>query len=252
VSRLAAVMWSAALVVACKDKPAPVAVPAPQAITSPAARDPVAVAAPQPDTTPHIQPAKAVAWHKPTRAPNGQEQVLAGTWVAKVGDYASRSAVMADKIMFSLDSNNPDLVSNTLTAIENDKRVASSCVWLELRPDFTGIRRECAVVNGEESALDQNDPMTGEKHDFGTKLEWFIDDSDKNKLKIHFADDMLVPARRDGKLVMLVFRTWWLQLDKADTKGGDNHFLVKEWFPEHDYQLPTEYSYMIAAGNYLH
>jgi hypothetical protein len=29
------------------------------------------------------------------------------------------------------------------------------------------------------------------------RREWFIDEADNNKLKIHFADDMLVPAKRD-------------------------------------------------------
>jgi hypothetical protein len=234
---------------ACNNsKPQQVEVPA----ALPATGSNVGVAAPHHDDTARIPPAKAIAWQKPARPPSDQERLLAGTWVAKVGDYASRSAVMGDKVMLALDSKNPDLVSNVMDAIEKDNKLASNCVWLELRDDLTGFRRECAVVNGEPSALDQNDLATGEKKDFGTKLEWFIDEKDKNKLKIHFADDMLVPARRDGKLVMLVFRTWWLQIDKADKAAGDNNFLVKEWFPEHDYALPTEYTYLIASGQYLH
>jgi hypothetical protein len=211
----------------------------------------VAVVAPGPNAAPRIPPAKQITWQKPTRAPSDQEQLLAGTWVAKVGDYASRSAFMADKVMFALDAGNPDLISNAVAAIEQDKKLANNCIWLELRTDFTGFRRECAVVNGEPSALDQTDFQTGAKHDFGTKLDWFIDATDKNKLKVHFADDMLVPVKRDGKLVMLVARTWWLQLDKPDKAAGANHFLVKEWFPEHDYQLPTEYTWQVASGYYL-
>jgi hypothetical protein len=248
--RLALVL---ALVACGKSTPERVAVTAPATIASGAVTGSnVAVAAPEPDTALRIQPTKQIAWQRPTRASSDQEQLLAGTWAAKVGDYASRSAVMADKVMFALDGNNPDLISSAVDAVEKDKRLASNCVWLELRPDFTGFRRECAVVNGEPSALDQTDFATGEKKDFGVKLEWFIDANDKNKLKIHFADDMLVPTKRDGKLVMLVFRTWWLQLDKPDKAAGDNNFLVKEWFPEHDYELPTEYTWFVASGRYLH
>jgi hypothetical protein len=243
-----------ALVACGKSSPEAVAVAPPATIATGAVAatgSNVAVAAPKPDTAPRIPPTQPVAWQKPTRAPNDQEQLLAGTWAAKVGDYASRSAVMADKVMFALDAKNPDLFSNAADAIDKDKRLASNCVWIELRADFTGFRRECAIVNGEPTALDQTDFQTGAKKDFGTKLEWFIDSADKNKLKIHFADDMLVPAMRDGKLVMLVFRTWWLQLDKPDKAAGDNHFFVKEWFPEHDYQLPTEYTWQVASGYYL-
>jgi hypothetical protein len=242
-----------AVLPACKDRSSPRPVDVPTAATrADAGPKNVAVAAPSPDDTPRIQPTRQIPWHRPTRAPNDQEQVLAGTWVAKVGDYASRSLVMADKVMFALDPRNPDLISNAVDAIEKDKRLAASCVWLELRPDFTGFRRECAIVNGEPSALDQNDLQTGAKKDFGTKLEWFIDAADQNKVKIHLAEDMVVPARRDGKLVLLVFRTWWLQLAGADKSAGDNNFLVKEWFPEHDYELPTHYTYYIASGGYLH
>ena len=229
-------------------KPQPAAAPPPEIPTG----SNVGVATPHHDDTPKVAPAKQVAWQLPARAASDQEHLLAGTWVAKVGDYASRSAVMGDKVMLALDPKNPDLVSNVTEAIEKDNQIASNCIWLELRDDHTGFRRECAIVGGEPSALDQNDLATGQKKDFGTKLEWFIDDKDKNKLKIHFADDMLVPARRDGKLVMLVFRTWWLQVDKADKAAGDNNFFVKEWFPEHDYALPTEYTYFIASGQYLH
>jgi hypothetical protein len=241
--------------VACKARSSPQPVNLPPSSLgggSPATGSNIAVAAPRSNDASRVQPTKQIAWQKPTRPPNDQEQLLAGTWAAKVGDYASRSAVMADKVMFALDTKNPDLISNTLDAIEKDHKLASNCIWLELRPDFTGIRRECAVVKGEPSALDQTDLSTGAKKDFGTKLEWMIDGEDKNRIKIHFAEEMLVPARRDGKIVMLVFRTWWLQLAGADKAAGDNNFLVKEWFPEHDYQLPTQYTYFIASGQYLH
>jgi len=235
----------------CKDHSVSEAVP----VSAPAAigtGSNIAVATPHAaDRSTWKQPAKPVPWTKPTRAQNQQEQLLAGTWAANVGNFASRSVAMADKAVYAIDRKNPDLISNALDAIEKDNKLATNCVWVELRPDFTGFRRECTVVNGNASALDQTDPMTGKKSDFGTKLEWFIDETDKNKLKIHFADDMLVPAMRDGKLVQLVFRTWYLQLDRADETAGANHFKVKEWFPEHDYTLPTEYTWDIESGSYL-
>ncbi|MEO8553699.1 MAG: hypothetical protein ABI678_27185 [Kofleriaceae bacterium] len=233
--------------VACKDHSSP----EPPPVTIHTGSN-IAVATPHAaDRSSWKQPTKPLPWSRPQRAASQQEQLLAGTWAANVGDYASRSVAMADKSVYAIDSKNPDLIGNALDAIEKDNKLATNCVWVELRPDFTGIRRECTVVNGNASALDQTDPMTGKKSDFGTKLEWFIDDTDKNKLKIHFAYDMIVPAMRDGKLVQLVFRTWYLQLDQADEAAGANHFKVKEWFPEHAYALPTEYTWAIASGSYL-
>jgi hypothetical protein len=235
-----------AAVAACDKKPEP-------AVSSPpiATGSSVAVAANKPaDRSSWIQPAKQLPWQRPTRAASQQETLFAGTWAAKVGDYASRSVVMADKVVLGLGSNK-DFTANVVDAIDKDNKVSTNCIWVELRPDFTGFRRECAVVNGEPSALDQNDLMTGAKRDFGTKLEWFVDEQDTNALKIRFADDMLVPAVRDGKLVQLVFRTWVLRLDQPDKAAGANYFKMKESFPEHDYALPTEYSYYIASGSYL-
>ena len=194
-----------------------------------------------------VKPAKVVPWTKPSRAPSDQEALLNGTWAAKVGNYATRSAYMADRTVYALDAGK-DLVKGAVDAIAADNKLASTCIWLELRPDLTGIRRECAVVNGEPSALDQTDYATGKKSDLGTKLEWFIDDKDGNKIKIHFADDMVVPALQGGKLRTLVFRTWVLKIDK---KVGDNLFEVVETIPEHDYTLPAKYAYYIAAQSFL-
>lgn len=195
-----------------------------------------------------IKPVKKAEWAFPNREPSDQEQLLSGTWAGTVGKFASSSAYMADRVMFSLDGSNADLVSNVMQAIEKDAKLASNCIWLELRLAGNGIRRECAIVNGQPSALDQNDPVTGKKTDLGVKLHWFIDGTDANKVKILFDDDMVVPAVRDGKIVKLVFRRWILQLSKS---LGDNRFTVKEWFPEHDYALPVEYEWQIASGGFL-
>jgi hypothetical protein len=211
--------------------------------------DDVAVAAPTGAShADWIRPTKHVAFIKPTRPPNDQERVLGGTWVAKTGDYATRSAFMADRQMFALGAGSGALVDKALDALAHDDKIASNCIWLELRPDFTGIRRECAIVNGDPSALDQTDFTTGKKIDLGTKLEWFIDESDRNTVKIRFAADMIVPAMRGGKLRQLVFRDWWIALHK---QVGDNLFAVTERVPEHDYTLPTEYSYEIAPQRFL-
>jgi hypothetical protein len=240
----------ALVVTACRDKPAPVPAPEAKRELTGAYKtgDNIGVAAPSGAShADWIGPAKQVPFTKPTRARNSQEDVLYGTWAAKVGDYATRSAFMADRVMFTLEGSGKDLVTKITDAIANDNRLATSCIWLELRPDFTGIRRECAVVNGEASALDQTDFQTGAKKDLGTALEWYIDDK-TGRIVIHFAADMLVPALRDGKLRSLVFRTWVLQIGK---KVGDNTFTVTESFPEHDYTLPTRYAYEIVPQRFL-
>ena len=231
---------------ACKDKPS--AQPTEPLPTLPKG-DSVAVAAPTGAShADWIKPVKQVPWTPPSRPPSDQEQLLNGTWAGTVGDFASTSTFMADRVMFSLDGSNKDLVSNVLQAMEKDQKLASHCIWLELRPDLGGIRRECAIVNGQPSALDQNDVVTGKKSDLGVKLHWFVDGDDVNKIKIKFDEDMVVPALRDGKLVKLVFRQWILQFDK---QLGNNHFTIKETFPEHGYELPTHYEWEIAPGGFL-
>ncbi|MCA9673669.1 MAG: hypothetical protein H6708_31125 [Kofleriaceae bacterium] len=210
--------------------------------------DNVAVAAPSgAGHADWIQPVTPVPWTRPDRPRNASEEALYGTWAARVGDYATRSAFMADRVVYALDGTNPDMLGQITDAIAHDDRLASACIWLELRPDFTGIRRECAIVNGEPSALDQNDPITGAKKDLGTPLEWYFDDT-AHEVVIHFGADMVVPALRDGVLRTLVFRTWRLRLGD---KVGDNTFTVTETLPEHDYVLPTAYPYEIFPQSFL-
>jgi hypothetical protein len=230
---------------ACKQsKPVPAA--SPEGIPK---GDTVAVAAPTASKYERVPPAKQVAWTRPTRTPSDQEQLLAGTWVATVGEYATRSAFMADRVVFGLDAKaGGDLVDAVTKAIAADNKVQTNCIWLELRPDFTGFRRECMLVNGSPSALDQNDPMSGAKKDLGTRFEWFSDASDRNAIKIRFADDMVVPAAGPSGVRQLVFRHWTLRLSAG---AGDGGIAITESFPEHDYTLPTTYSYVIKSGAYL-
>jgi hypothetical protein len=211
---------------------------------------PMGVLAPSGQHADRIRPPKQIAWTKPTREPNSQEAVLAGTWVATVGDYATRSAYMADRVAFAFaPGKTQDVPQAAVEALAADNRISSSCIWLELRTDFTGIRRECMIVNGTPSAMDQNNIATGAKSDLGTRLEWFIDEADKNKLKIHFAADMIVPAPGPAGMRQLVFRHWTLTF--AGEGEGENRFPISETIPEHDYEVPTRYVYEILSGAYL-
>ena len=244
---LGTVFWVAAP--ACKGEPKP-------EISKAGARSTPTgqlVAAPAPAATnvERVPPPKPSAWTRPSRPASDQEQLLAGTWVATVGDYATRSRFMADRIVLALESQGKgqDVVESVVTALAQDDKLSTACVWLELRVDFTGFRRECALVNGVASAMDENDLVTGAKSDLGTKLEWYIDEADRNGIKIHFAADMVVPAPGPAGLRQLVFRDWTLRLGAPSS--GENRFTILESVPEHDYELPTHYVYQIASGSYL-
>jgi hypothetical protein len=253
-ARMKRLLLVAMACVACKEKSAPVRVyepPPPGWPGSAAGSDTVAVA--KPTAASHadwIKPAKPVAWQKPARERNPSEEVLYGTWVARVGEYGTKSAFMADRVVFQVNAKpGQDNISAITDALMNDSRIAgANCIWLELNADFTGIRRECMIVNGEPSALDQNDVMTGQKKDLGTRLEWYFDSAKPPALKIHFAEDMVVPALRDGKLRSLVYRDWWLHMGKS---VGENKFEITESFPEHDYELPTKYAYEVFPQKFL-
>lgn len=199
-----------------------------------------------------VPPAKPIAWSPPKRPPSDQEQLLAGTWAATVGEYATRSKYMADRVVFAFDAKDKgkDLVGAIVTALENDSKVSTNCIWLELRTDFTGIRRECMLVNGSPSALDQNDAITGAKSDLGTRFDWFIDSADKNAIKFRFHADMVVPAAGPTGIRQLVFRHWTMRFDTTSSKG-ENRFSMIESIPEHDYTVPANYVYEIHSGAYL-
>ncbi|MBS1117777.1 MAG: hypothetical protein H6Q90_5 [Deltaproteobacteria bacterium] len=244
-------LLAAVACVACKQsKPEPGTAPSsfPSTISR-SGSDTVAVTAPRPDPADRIQPVKRLAWQRPARERNASEEILYGTWVAKVGEYASRSMFMADRVMLEVKARpGQDGISAIADAIAKDNQISSSCIWLELAADFSGIRRECMIVNDEPSALDQNDLATGAKQDLGTRLEWSFDATKPATLKIRFLGDMVVPAMRDGKLRQLVYHDWWLRMGK---EVGDNKFEVTELFPEHDYELPTKYHYEIMPHRFL-
>lgn len=239
---------------ACKEKSRAVPLdPAPDPLGSATIRnDMAAVAAPSGAKVDRVPPAKQIAWTPPKRLPSQQEQLLAGTWAATVGEYATRSKYMADRVVLAFDPKDKgkDLVGAVVTALENDNKVQTNCIWLELRTDFTGIRRECMLVNGSPNALDQNDAITGAKSDLGTKFDWFIDSDDRNAIKFRFHDDMVVPASGPTGIRQLVFRHWTLQFDTT-VPSGENRFAMVESIPEHDYAVPAKYVYEIHSGAYL-
>jgi len=213
--------------------------------------DPITTAA-EPRPTPPKKVAeplshRAPARKGPPRPLTTSEKALVGTWVATVGDYAPRSAFMADKVMLALGgSRKKDFVSSTLEAIKRDDRVRTNCVWLELFDDLSGIRRECALVNGQASALDKTDPLTGKKTDLGTHLRWSYDQKQRT-VQIDLDADMIVPLADEKGVRKVRFRKWQLAFGEKRAKG----FKIKETIPEHSYTLPVQYVYEIFPGRFL-
>lgn len=195
-----------------------------------------------------VAPVKQVAWKLPGGPLSDPERAVSGTWIAKVGDFATRSAFMADKVMFGFGGKKKgqDFVAATIEAIEKDDRVKTNCIWLELFADRTGIRRGCAIIGGEPSALDKTDPFTGKKSSFGTHLQWYFDLPSK-QVRIRFDQDMLVPTVADGGSRFLRFRHWSLSFGKKDGNG----FQMKENLPEHEFSLPVQYTYEVFPGSFL-
>lgn len=241
----------AVIACACENSPQPVRTePVPAAELMAKTATPAMAAAIAATAAPKIEsiaPKKVIAWQAKSGPLADPERAVVGTWVATVGDYASRSAFMADKVMFDLrGGGKSDAISAIADAITNDNRVQTNCVWLELFETRTGIRRECALVGGQASALDQTDFFTGKKSDLGTKFEWSWDEKAK-VVRVLFDADMLVPAS-DGKAIHnLRFRHWVLAFGEKSGEG----IKIKESIPEHDYQLPVQYVFEIFPGRFL-
>ena len=223
--------------VACKRE-------APQPIEAPPPVVTATIAAPPARAS--IPPKHEVPWTPPKGPLTAAEQPLPGTWVATVGDYAIRSAFMADKVMFGVPKREGDAISAIADAITNDNRIKTNCIWLELQPERTGFRRECALIEGQPSALDKTDLFTGQKSDMGTAFDWYWDDA-TNTVRIRFADDMIIPASDGKQLRDLRFRTWVLAFKQRSGEGIE----IAESIPEHDYELPVKYIYQIFPGAYL-
>ena len=69
-----------------------------------------------------------------------------------------------------------------------------------------------------------------------------------NAIKLRFTSDMVVPAAGPDGMRELLFRHWTLRLSAG---AADKGIAIRESFPEHDYELPTTYSYEIHSGAYL-
>jgi hypothetical protein len=189
----------------------------------------------QAEQAPLPPPGPPAATHELT----SEERALVGTWVAEVDARATRSKTIADMVMFGLQPGR-DLVTGTMEAIESDNRVATSCIWLELYEDLTGFRNECALFNGEPSALDKTDPLTGKKSRFGVAFDWKLQGK---TVAIDLGEPLLVA--REGTDVEV--KRWNLTLGQ---KRGDAT-RVEEGFPEHDFILPVQYPWEIYPGSFL-
>ena len=238
-------LWLAGVSVSC-NSPEPAAPPHP--LTAPAAR-PVAPVKPRAVPAPPLSPvAAAVAprqelpWKGPAGAITKVEALYVGTWVATVGDYATRTAFMADKDTAGVTP------AGALAAMAKDDSVKTHCVWMELRKDHKGVRRECALVSGKPTMLDLTDPISGQKHDAETPLEWYFDGAAK-AVQIRAGSDLFVPAPDDHRAGsrLLRFRRWTLTPGRKADQGIE----MQEAVPEHGYTLPARYVYEVFMGHFL-
>jgi hypothetical protein len=196
--------------------------------------------------TPVVAPTKAIAWTVPHGPPPPIEKEFAGTWVASVGELATRTAHMSRSK--AIKAEGAKTVGDLAEAIEKGESLKTNCIWLELYDNRKGVRYECGIINGTPSALSLANPLTGEKVNSQVNLEWYLDAASR-EIRIRYDDDMRVPAvdPQTKKLRELSFRHWVLKLEKA---VGDN-IEVQESIPEHDYELPARHVYEFFAGKFV-
>ncbi|MEM9195130.1 MAG: hypothetical protein AAGF12_38515 [Myxococcota bacterium] len=185
-----------------------------------------------PPTTPPEPTPRTIG--EPPRPLTEDEKAIVGTWVTEVDSRATKTALGANNVMLQLQPGQ-DLVSGVMDAVENDRH-PPACVWLELFGDLSGFRNECAVQNGEPSALNRTDPFTGRTSPLGVGFRWEMADGEVQLTM----DEPLTVEGPDGPLEV---RQWHLER-RADGR-------VHESFPEHDYELPVEYTWEIHPGAFL-
>jgi hypothetical protein len=168
------------------------------------------------------------------------ETLLAGTWVAKVGSSAPRSSAVDGKVMLGIEPGQ-ELVPGVMKAIDDDKQVSTACVWLELYENLHGFRNECALMNGEPSALQKNDPFTGAAQPFGIAFTWR---HDGNAVVIDYAEALLAPDGKGGSLRITTAR---MGLEP----GAGPKFRVTQTFPEHPDLPPQIDEFEIMSGAFL-
>ncbi len=174
------------------------------------------------------------------RALTDSEKVLAGTWVAKVGAAAPRSSAVDGKVMLGMDPGQ-ELVPGVMKAIEDDKHVSTACVWLELYENLHGFRNECALMNGEPSALQKNDPFTGAAQPFGIALTWRHEDG---AIWLDYAEPLVVPDGKGGSRPITRVRL-------AMEPGAGPKHRVTQTFPEHPDLAPQIDEFEIMSGAFL-
>lgn len=133
------------------------------------------------------------------------------------------------------------LVPGVMKAIDDDEKVSTACVWLELYDNLHGFRNECALMNGEPSALQKNDPFTGAAQPFGIAFTWRHDDG---AVVLDYAEPLVVPDGKGGSLRIATSR---LALEPG---AGPKH-RVTQTFPEHP-SLPAQVDeFEIMSGAFL-
>lgn len=204
--------------------------------------DPLEKAAPPlAKTTPPPADSIVASRSKPApRALTDTEKLLAGTWVAKVRSSAPRSSAVDGKVVLGIDPGQ-ELVPGVMKAIDDDKQVSTACVWLELYDNLHGFRNECAVMNGEPSALQKNDPFTGAAQPFGIEFTWR---HDGGAVWLDYAEPLVVPDGKGGSLRIASAR---LDLDPG---AGPKH-RVTQTFPEHPDLPPQVDEFEIMSGAFL-
>lgn len=200
---------------------------------------PVADIGPAPQPA-RVEPAIPIRARPAPRAPTDQEKLFSGTWVAKVGANAPRSAAVDGKVVLGMEPGK-DVVDGVVKAIEDDTRVSTACVWLELYENLHGFRNECALVGGEPSALQKNDVFTGAVQPFGVAFTWRVEDG---AVLIDY-DEALVVS--DGKGGTVSIERARLGLEAG---SGPTH-RITQTFPEHPDLPPQIDSYEILSGGFL-
>lgn len=176
--------------------------------------DPPPVAAPTPSVFPDAAPRKPL-----DRALSTTETSFAGTWAARVGADASQTRLMKDGTFMA-----PPGVT------------LGGCVRLELYDDLTGFRDECAVVNGNPSALEGKNSLTGKVE--RVAFDWSAPDA--GNVTITYRADVYLPGSGP-------FRTWKL----AFVRQEGETIVFQESFPDLGPDVHREYAWEIIPGRYL-
>jgi hypothetical protein len=195
---------------------------------------------PAPPQAAPIEPTLSSRTKPAPRALTDTEKLLSGTWVAKVGANAPRSSEVDGKVMLGIQPGQ-DLVPGVMKAIEDDTRVSTACVWLELYENLHGFRNECALAGGEPSALQKHDPFTGAAQPFGIGFTWR---HENGAVSIDYDEALAVPDGKGGTARVTRAR---LALEAG---AGPSH-RITQTFPEHPDLPPQIDSYEIISGAFL-